>query len=490
MIKKKIYIAVPIACILALLLIIFGRVFTLKSTEAYSQTNVKNYSIDNKTVLEHLSKSIQYKTISYQDNSKVDKLEFTKFHKFLEDSFPNIHKNLQREKVNELSLLYKWQGTENNSDAILLMAHMDVVPANELSEKSWKYPPFSGKIIDGYVWGRGALDMKSQLMGEFEAIDALIRKGYKPKKTIYIAFGHDEEVSGINGNYKIASYLESKGVKLSAVLDEGGFVVKNMISGINDPVALVGVAEKGYLTLELSATDNGGHSALPPKHSAIGKLASAINALEANQFEAKISEVTQEFLKAIAPEMPFAQKLAFANMWLFKPLILNTLNKSDNSNALIRTTIVSTMIDGGVKENTLPQHAKALVNFRILQGESVDSVIAKVKKVINNDQISIKAINSSWNPSIVSASDSEEFKDISVAAKATFSNVVVAPYLVAGSTDSRYYQNLTNKIYRFSPVEVSQDDLKTIHGVNEKINNESYIKLINFYCRFIEELQK
>lgn len=331
--------------------------------------------------------------------------------------------------------------------------------------------------------------MKSQLMGQFEAIEELINRGYKPVKTIYLAIGHDEEIGGINGNAIIASYFESKEEKFSLVLDEGGFIVKNMISGINAPVGMVGIAEKGYLTLELSAVDKGGHSSMPPKHTAIGKLANAIKRLEDSPFDAKVDGATKEFIDTIAPELPFMQRLVFANMWLFRPLIIKKLSSLENTNALLRTTMATTMIKGGVKENVLPQQAEALVNFRILPGENIDSVISKVKKIINDEQINIKVVNYSWNPSKISDSKSEEFKGISMAIKKIFPNAIVTPYLVVGSTDSRHYQKLTNNIFRFSPIEVDQEALKTIHGVNERISTSSYIKLINFYCNFIEELQ-
>lgn len=485
--KRKSYIAIPILYILILLSAMLLRTIALKSVQVYSEQVSDSSSLNEEAVLERLSQALKYKTISYQDKSKVNTLEFNNFYKFLEESFPNVHKKFQKEKINDLSLLYKWEGSKKDSEAVLLMAHADVVPAEE---EGWKYEPYSGTISEGYAWGRGALDMKNQLMGQFEALEELIKKGFQPTKTIYIAIGHDEEIGGVEGNAKVAAYIESKGIKLSLVLDEGGFIVKNMVPGVNAPVGVVGIAEKGYLTLELSAADNGGHSSMPPKHTAIGKLAGAVKKLEDSPFEAKVDGATREFISSIAPEMPLIEKLVFANMWFFKPIVVNKLSKSDNTNALLRTTMASTVIEGGIKENVLPQNAKALVNFRILPGESIDSVTERVRKTINDEQIKIKAVSNSWNPSEISDIESEVYKSIGRAARATFPNVIITPYLVVGSTDSRYYQKLTNNIFRFSPVEIGQDDLKSIHGVNEKISTESYIKMINFYCNCIEELQK
>jgi len=487
--KKSVLIGGLLCCILFIFFIMLGRALMLRPIPTFLEVKSENYNINEKNVVERLSKAIQYKTISYQDTNQIDVSQFDKFEEFLEDSYPNIHKNLQKEKINKLSLLYKWEGTQKNEGAILLMAHMDVVPADEGINKNWVYQPFLGKISNGYIWGRGALDLKDQLMGQFEAIEELISEGYKPKRTIYIALGHDEETGGINGNSQIASYLETRGVKISVVLDEGGFIVKKMVPGINAPIGVVGIAEKGYLTLELSATDNGGHSSLPPKHTAIGKLAKAITRLEDNPFETKIDGATKDFLNTIAPVMPFMQRFVFANMWLFKSGVVNKLSQSDNTNALLRTTIASTMIEGGIKENVLPQYSKALVNFRILPGESINSVITRSKRVINDHSIKIKPINNYWEPSIISSSTSNEFKKINKVARYIFPGIVVAPYLVVGSTDSRYYQRLTNKIYRFSPVEIDQEALKTIHGINEKISIQSYIRLIKFYHNCIIQLQ-
>jgi carboxypeptidase PM20D1 len=368
------------------------------------------------------------------------------------------------------------------------MALMDVVPVETETEDEWNFEPFSGKISDGFVWGRGALDMKSQLMGILEAVEELIKTGFKPKRTIYLAFGHDEEVGGDMGNAQIASYLQSKGIKLSMVLDEGGFILKDAIAGIRCPVALIGIAEKGMATLELFAESHGGHSSMPPKNTAIGYLAKAISILEKNQFKAAINGALKEFFKAIAPKMPIVKRIVFANLWLFKPLVLKILTSSPKTNALVRTTTAVTMIEGGIKMNILPQQAKAVVNFRLMPGETIGSVAERVKRTVERFGISVKINKTSFDPSKIYDTSAKEYRAMCKAISSVFTETITSPYLTVGSTDSRYYQKIAHQIYRFSPIEINSEVLTTVHGVNERISVEGYRKLIEYFYFLIESL--
>ncbi len=451
--------------------------------------DVKNNhcSIDLLSASERLSRALQYRTISFENTDRIDKSEFLSFRTFLEETFPNVFKKFKMELINEMSVLLKWEGIGHDAGSMLLMAHMDVAPVEVGTENEWRYPPFSGKLSDGYIWGRGALDMKSQLMGILEAAEELIKNDFKPRNTIYLAFGHDEEIGGRNGNAHIAAYLESKGIALSTVLDEGGFILKNAVSAVTKPVALIGVAEKGTTTLELIALAQGGHSSMPPRHTAIGKLSSAIYRLERKQFRTRLDGAAKQFFNAILPEMSLIRKIVFKNLWLFKPLILRVLTKSETTNALIRNTVAVTIIEGGVKENILPKQAKAIINFRVLPGESINGIKEKVEKVVELDGIKVKIRENSFNPSGVSSSSSPEFKTISKVVKNVFSETIVAPYLTVGLTDSRYYQKISSQIYRFSPIEISMDDLSTIHGINEKISMEAYEKLLKFFYLLMKE---
>ena len=438
--------------------------------------------------VQRLSQALQYKTISYENVDLVDKSEFLKFHTFIEKSFPNVHRELVREKINDLGILFKWEGTDNNQDSILLMAHMDVVPVEKDTENEWCFDPFSGKISDGYVWGRGALDMKSQLMGILEAVEGLIINGFKPRKTIYLAFGQDEEVGGYLGNAQIASYLQTKGIKLSMVLDEGGFIIKNAIAGMSCPAALIGIAEKGMTTLELFAESNGGHSSMPPNSTAIGRLAKAIYILEKHQFKANMNSILKEFFKAIAPKMPILKRIIFSNMCLFKLLIIRILIKSPKTNALVRTTTAFTMIEGGIKMNILPQQAKAVANFRLIPGKTIEDVKKRVDKIVKKLDITVKVNDVSFNPSKISDTSSNEYKVLCKTIASVFPESVAAPYLTVGSTDSRYYQKNANQIFRFCPIEIVSEDLERVHGVNERISVEGYKKLIKYFYLLLENL--
>lgn len=446
----------------------------------------ENINID--VSIQRLSQALQYKTISYENVDLVNKSEFLEFHTFIEKAFPYVHKELTKVPINDLGILFKWEGIEKNQDSILLMAHMDVVPVEKDTENEWCFEPFSGKISDGYVWGRGALDMKSQLMGILEAVEELIVKGFKPRKTIYLAFGHDEEVGGYLGNAQMASYLEAKGIKLSLVLDEGGFIIKKAIGGMSCPAALIGIAEKGMTTLELFAESNGGHSSMPPSSTAIGRLAKAIYILEKKQFKANINSILKEFFEAIAPKMPLLKNVIFSNMWLFKPLIIRILIKSPKTNALVRTTTAFTMIEGGIKMNILPQQAKTIANFRIMPGQTIEDVKKRVEKIVKKLDITVKVNDVSFNPSKIYDTSSSEYKVMCKTIASVFPESIAAPYLTVGSTDSRYYQKIANQIYRFCPIEIDSEDLERVHGVNERISVEGYKKLIKYFYLLIEGL--
>lgn len=438
--------------------------------------------------VQRLSQALQYKTISYENVDLVDRLEFLRFHEFIEKSFPKVHKELIKETINDLGILFKWEGAEKYQDSILLMAHMDVVPVGKDTENEWCFEPFSGKISEGYVWGRGALDMKSQLMGILEAVEELIEKGFKPRRTIYLAFGHDEEVGGYLGNAQMASYLQAKGIKLSMVLDEGGFIIKNAIADMSCPATLIGIAEKGMTTLELFAEGEGGHSSMPPNSTAIGKLAKAVCILEKKQFKANFNSILKEFFKAIAPKMPLTKRIIFSNIWLFKPIIIKILLSSPKTNALVRTTTAFTVIEGGVKMNILPQQAKAVANFRLMPGETTDSVKERVEEILKKLDIKVRVKDVCFNPSKIYDTTSNEFILMRKTIATVFPESVVAPYLTVGSTDSRYYQKIANQIYRLCPIEIDSEDLERVHGVNERISVEGYKKLIKYFYLLIESL--
>lgn len=455
--------------------------FTSKQLTATPVTDIK---IDEKAA-SRLGKALQYKTISYQDPAKFDRTEFLNFHKFLEEAFPAVHSELTREVIADYSLLYTWKGKSDDLSPILLMAHMDVVPIEEGTEETWAYPPFSGEIADGFIWGRGSMDIKCGVTGTLEAVEHLLQNNFTPERTIYLAFGHDEEVGGPHGAQSIAALLRQRGVNLGYVLDEGGVIAQGVIPGVLNPVALVGVAEKGYISLELTVKSEGGHSSMPSKESGIGILSAAIQKLEKNKFPSRMEKTVTNLFEYTGPEMPFTKKFVFANLWLFKGLVKRQLAQTPKTNALIRTTTAPTIIKGGTKENILPKTVKGVINFRILPGDTTDSVTTRVKKVINDPRIEITSLQQTWNPSPVSDVASESFYNLQKTVRQIFPSVVVAPYLVTGATDSRHYAVLTKNVFKLVPYIVTPEDLKRVHGTNERLSVTDYKKLVQFFVQLI-----
>lgn len=486
--RKGLCIAFSGILLLVAILLVRTFMFVPKYETKATSLERQNAQIDEDKAISDLSEAIKYKTVYDYDNSKVDTNAFLQMHSFIDKSFPNLTRSLEKQVINKYSLLYKWQGQEDD-DAIVLMAHMDVVGGETGSESDWDYPMFSGQVTDDYIYGRGTLDIKGQLIGILESIDQLVKEGYVPKKTIYIAIGHDEELGGNEGNKVIAEKLKEQGVKVDMVLDEGGYIVKGVVPKVDLPVALVGIEEKGYVSLKLTAQGKGGHSSMPDKEMAINDIASALDKLKDSPFDAKIDGPTKEFLNNVEPKMPFISRLAISNQWLFKPIILNMLSNSPSSNAIIRTTIAPTIISGGVKDNVIPQTCEAIINFRIFPGETVDSVREKVEEYLKNENVKVDIVGSSWNPSKASNSNSDEYKEVEQVVNTIFPDALVSPYLVVGCTDSRYYQDICDEIFRFTPVVLEKEDLNRLHGVNERISKKGYIDMIQYYYQLVKGLK-
>jgi len=339
---------------------------------------VQVIAIDRDAVARRLAEAIRFQTVSFQDPAAPSVREFDRFHAFLTRSFPRLHQQLIKETVNAHSLLYTWKGKDARLKPMLLMGHMDVVPVDPKSEKNWTQPPFSGQSAGGYIWGRGTMDDKVSVLGILEAVEYLMSVDFQPQRTIYLAFGHDEEIGGANGAAKIAELLRARGVELEFVLDEGMNIVDGVILGIAAPAALIGIAEKGYLSLELSVETAGGHSSIPAAETAIGIVSRALQRLEAAPFPAHPSGPTRRMLEFLGPEMAWAKRLAIANLWLFDPLVRKQLAASPLTNAAIRTTLAPTLFHAGVKENVLPTQASAVVNLRILPGDTIAGQDAQI----------------------------------------------------------------------------------------------------------------
>jgi carboxypeptidase PM20D1 len=445
-------------------------------------------NIDAQEAAEHLAGAVRIKTITYDDQSDTSKTPFLALHDYLAKQFPQAHKVMRREIVNGYSLLYTWPGTDPTAKPILLLAHQDVVPVAPGTEKAWKHDPFAGLIQNGFVWGRGAWDNKGNLCAMMQAVELLAKNGFRPARTIYFAFGHDEEAgvhAGQLGAKKIAELLKSRGVDVEFALDEGLLVTQGMADGVTKPVALIGVAEKGYLTLSLTSHATPGHSSMPSSRSAIGALSGALVRLENNPMPPTMTSVTKEMLSVLAPETHGLNGVAMSNLWLFSPIVLGKLEKKPSTNALLRTTTALTVIRGGNKEQVLPGEAQALVNFRLLPGDSAQDVIAHTRTAIADTTIDVVPSGPSWEASPISSTDSPSYRAIANAIRDVFPGTIVAPGLMVGSTDSHHMTDIADNIYRFSPVRARGEDLERFHGTNERISITNYMEMIRFYTELL-----
>ena len=444
-------------------------------------------SINENQIAHHLSEAVQIRSVSKVDAVDVDQQTFIAMRDWIKETFPLLSSELERTVINEYSLLFKWKGTETKLDPVLFNAHMDVVPVDEEMLDEWNSDPFSGEIKGGFVWGRGTLDMKNQLIALLETVEGMLKEGYTPKRTIYLAFGHDEEIVGFYGAKKILDQLKSKGVKLAAVLDEGGMLTQGMLDDVDEPVGLVGITEKGYLTLELSAQGKPGHSSIPPRQTAVGVIARALALMDDNPMPARLDFILPT-LQHIGHLLPFGLQLVIANAWLFKLILLNQLAKTSQMNAMIRTTHAATMIEGGIKDNILPALASAKVNCRLLPGDSVQNVIDHFTKVIGDSRvvISIDEKSGGWGASDVSPTDTPAYLSLDLVIRQIFNNVTVAPFAFLAATDSRYYQSICRNIYKFSPVLLTPEDRSGIHGINERISVDGLGKMVVFFTRLMK----
>jgi carboxypeptidase PM20D1 len=437
--------------------------------------------VDERRAAEHLSSAVRFQTISRDLAPDVDRSEFLRLHAFLKEAFPHVHAILTREVVNGYALLYAWPGEDPTLRPIVLMAHQDVVPIAPGSESRWHAGPFSGEIKDGYIWGRGAWDDKGNLMSILEAVESLAAAGFKPRRTIYLAFGHDEENGGAEGASAIASLFKLRGVRPEFVIDEGMLIAEGIMPGLDPPVALIGIAEKGSATLKLTATAPPGHSSMPGSRTAIGSLATALERVERAPCPAVVGGVAGDMLRAIAPEMHGLNRLALSNLWLLEPFVRRQLAAAPSTNALLRTTAAITVIRGGDKENVLPGTAEAWVNFRLLPGDTVRGVVEHVRRAVDDERVGIEVLPQSSEASKVASQASDGYALISRTVREVFPGVVVAPGLMIGGTDSRHMEEVAENVYRFSPVRARAEDLSRFHGTDERISAENYVEMIRFY---------
>src|SRR5213594_2227598 len=482
---KKSLVALLIV-LLVIAAVALERTFTFRSRQPQASP-VAVEPLDTAALAQRLAGALRFKTVSYQDSSQFDAREFDGFHRYLRATFPKVHAALKLETVNGYGLLYEWTGSDQGLAPILLLAHQDVVPVEPGTEGRWTEPPFAGRIAAGFVWGRGALDDKGSLVGLCEAVEHLLGAGAKPRRTVYLAFGYDEEVGGRRGAARIAALLASRNVHPAFVLDEGGALTTGLVSGISAPVAVVGIAEKGYVTVSLTAQAEGGHSSMPPPQTAVGILATGLTRLEGQQMPRAIRGPTADMFDYLGPEMSFGARLVMANRWLFGGVLAGRFGATPQGNAMLRTTTAPTVVQAGVKENVLPSSARALVNFRILPGDSVGSVVEHVRRAVHDARISVEPLQETMsNPSGVTSVDAEPFQLLSRTIRQVVPEAVVTPWLVVGATDSRHYARLTPNVLRFTGAVIGKDDVRRVHGTDELVGVRAYADAVRIYIQFLK----
>ena len=446
------------------------------------QLQIEDVKIDADHAAESLAMMVRCKTVSNRDKSLQDEREFEKFRELLKTRFPLVHSTCTLERVGDTGLLYKWAGRGGNQPTVL-MAHYDVVP---VVEEQWQKPPFEGIIEDGVLWGRGTIDTKVTLCGVMESAEILLGEGYVPESDIYFAFSGQEEIAGEDAS-KIVDVLESRGIKPELVVDEGGAVVEGVFPGVKDRCAVVATAEKGMMDVKFTIKTNGGHASAPPAHGPIGKLAKAVCDIENHPFPCRISSPVNGLFDILGRRSTFGYRIIFANLWCFKPLLDLIAKKSGGEfNAMLRTTFAATQAEGSAASNVLPNEAHVIANMRLVEGDTVDSAIQRMKNIVNNDEITIEPLYGS-NPTIASDTSSAGYAKVSNAILGTWPGVIVAPYIMVQCSDSRHYCRITDKVMRFCALELSREERSTIHGNNEHLPVKKIGEAVEFYVRLIKQ---
>ena len=469
---------------LLVLLILFMLIRAARFTpERDTLSPVQKSASNESEIVQRFSQLIQCETVSYNDTSRIDYAQFDAFKALLETLYPAVHSTCERSFHGKTAVLYRWRGQK--SDAVtVLMSHYDVVPCNE---ELWSKPPFCGAVENGVVWGRGTLDTKGTLCGVLEAAEKCIKEGYVPAQDVYFSFSGDEEISGPSAPAVVA-YLKEKGIRPALVLDEGGAIVEGIFPGVSKPVAVIGTGEKGYLDLELSIKGQGGHSSAPPASSLVGQLAKAVVALEKSPFKAHLTPPIYDMLMTLGRHSTFMYRFVFANLWLFKPVVLTLFGKMGGEmNAMIRTTTAVTKMEGSKAFNVLPPHASVGINFRLMKRDTVPSAVEHVKKAIQHPNIEVSVVEFR-EASKISPSDSEAFSKVKKAILSTWDDVIVSPYLMLAASDSRHFCDISDHVLRFSAMPLSKEERGLIHGNDERITVKALLETVAFYEQLIRTL--
>jgi len=481
---RKIGIAV-LGLAAALVAIIAVRTATFRAPAGFDADGValaEPVQVDTDRAARRLGEAVRIRTVSHQDPAENDIAEWDRLHGWLRDTYPAAHAATRLDVVGGHTLLYTWPGSDAGRKPIVLMAHHDVVPVTTGTEGDWRHPPFDGVVADGAVWGRGTVDNKGSLVAIFEALEALATSGFEPAASVIVLSGHDEEVGG-TGAAAAAALLTSRGVQAEFVLDEGLAVVADFPL-LGRPVALIGIAEKGYATLRITAPAKGGHSSAPPPETGVETLAEAVLAITGQPFPLRFDGPAADMVRALAPEAGLGVRVAVANTWLFEPLLVRQIGATAAGAASLHTTIAPTMLKGSPKENVLPQDATAWINYRIAPGQTSEDVMERARTATRGLAVEMGWVNPPSEPSPVSSTSSLGWQWIAASAAAA-GDWPVAPGLVTATTDSRHLTSVSADVYRFQPIVASVREFEMIHGTNEHMTLENLGRLTSFYARLV-----
>lgn len=470
-----------LALLAVLVLVILARTLAFRPKEQKEDKPV-SVDYDAKAAVDALGQLVRCKTVSFYDKSLEDEAEFQKLIALLPELYPNVSETCPLMKLPDRGLLYRWQGREAGPAAVL-MAHYDVVPADE---ENWERPAFEAVIEDGVMWGRGTLDTKVTFNGILSAAENLIKQGFKPEHDIYFAFSGGEEVNG-PGAENIVEYFRENKIELSLVLDEGGAVVRDVFPGVKESCALIGIAEKGLMNLELSVSGGGGHASAPAPHTPVGKLSLACAKVESKPFKVHFSKPALEMFDVLGRRSGFAYRMIFANLWCFGWVLDLVCKKSGGElNALLRTTVAFTQMSGSQAPNVIPPRASMVANLRLNPEDTVDGAIEYIRNTIGDGEIKLTNLDS-MEPSPISRTDCPGWEKVSAAVSGTWPGSLVAPYLMVQCSDSRHYGSISDKVYRFSAMALTTEERRCIHGNNERISLEAIGKAVEFFMRVIKQ---
>ena len=468
------------------LIVVFFTVILVRTLnfkpKAVTEAAPDEISFDKSAAVDALGQLIRCKTVSYSDRSLEDDKEFEKLISLLPGLYPRVFEVCSFDRLPDRALLFKWPG-KHAGDPAVMMAHYDVVPVNE---ESWTRPPFEALIEDGCMWGRGTLDTKATFNGVLSAANHLIGQGFQPERDIYFAFSGGEEVNGL-GAPNIVSWFEQNGITPSMVVDEGGAVVENVFPGVKQPCGLIGIAEKGMMNAQFRTVSAGGHASAPKPHTPVGILSRACTRIEGNPFKAHITKPVAEMFDTLGRHSTFLYRLIFANMWCFG-WVIDLLGKTSGGemNALVRTTVAFTQMEGSSARNVIPPEAKMVANMRLNPDDSVASALAYLKKTVADESVEISVLES-FEPSRISRTDCAGWDTVCAAVAETWPGCIVSPYLMVQCSDSRHYGRISDKVYRFSAMALTAQERASIHGNDERIPLETVSKAVEFYIRLMKK---